>query len=812
MNPLAATTPAAPASESAPAKSGLPHFTALTTLDVVDVAKRQFWLITAAASLGLLISVIYWSKAEPWYETRAKMLVTLQDPRLTSDANSSKVGDNSVQDDILASHMEIVSGRELLKAALAHEHLTELPSILEKLDEETDAIDYVSEHLLLTKGGQGTARDARTLNIAFRHTHPDDAVLVLDAIVKEYEASLNASLTKAMETATKLIQDAQTKVDGEIKELQAQYVAFSQKAPVMYRQGNGTSNIFQAKLQFYQTQMAEIEAKKALTITRVENVNESIARIEKGGTSISRLEKMSLIDSETFERLGTIAQLQVAAGQSPDFIALAPVRLQAAQLEIQTLTNLEADYNRLKENFGDNHSTVRSLKAQIESAKEKLYQSNQRSVVPTMFAETSPEDMLGYYQQFLNNDLKTLQQTQLRLTILSDEAERQAQQAVEFEVADRMMQSDIERKQQLYTGIVEHLQSLNTASGLTGFVHQKLVTPERGKEVWPELSVCVIAGCMLGLIAGVFLAMMNDQVDKRFRSPSEIDQLTGVPVIAQVGRIRRSRDQRRSGRLIVDPQAPEAESFRLLRTFLLKDVKSGRLRILSATSCQTKDGKSTILANIAATFAETGMKTVIIDGDMRAPTSHRFFNIPIQNGLSELLQGKITADEALKSTGINGLSAITAGSAVRNPAELLQSVEFDELLGRLRAEFDFVVIDSGPVLWVSDPAIVAQKADATLLVVRSSTDTKRKVQEAVRRLHAANANLRGCVLNTFGSAKEFTQDTYYSSPYHYYYGGYGRRVKDAPNGNGNGKDSPHSKAEGPAAAENGHSDNGLRSR
>ena len=159
------------------------------------------------------------------------------------------------------------------------------------------------------------------------------------------------------------------------------------------------------------------------------------------------------------------------------------------------------------------------------------------------------------------------------------------------------------------------------------------------------------------------------------------------------------------------------------------------------------------------------MSVVLVEADMRRPTFHKRFGVPETNGLSDVLRGRIDVDAALIPSGISGLTLLTAGAGTSNPSELLQAESFDNTLKELAARFDLVVIDVGPVLAVSDPVIVSQKSDAMLLIVRSCNDTKQQVIDAVDTLRAAGAKMLGCVVNTFGSGREFERRGYYG----YYY-------------------------------------------
>ncbi|WP_437203731.1 polysaccharide biosynthesis tyrosine autokinase [Planctomicrobium sp. SH664] len=763
----------------APFRGQNSHANGIQSLDLVQTVRRQFWLLAACTALGMFLSVLYWAFAQDWYESRAKMLVTVKDPGLASKEGMKAVGQAEVQDDVLANHMEIVSSRFLIGKALERGHFAELPSIASHLTPDSDAIDYIRGNLSLTKGGEGVARNARTLNVALRHTDPQDAQKVLQALVYEYEGFLDDQVSRVMGEANRLILEARSQVERDLKEAETKYIEARRNAPVIF-QGDGSSNVFLEKFRRFETELVDVEIQRSAISTRLQKVQDALNNVnDNEGIQ----EKLALIDTDSLDRLGTFAGLQVNAAQSAEFVASQPIRMQEAVAKTQGLLELQSQKQKLESNFGPGHPEVANLEGQIKLLERMINNTREETAISNVFGSLTPELLLSSYVGFLKHDLASLDEKKAKLTALASVAEQESKKLVEFELQDRMLKADIDRRQGLYDGIVDQLRNLDTASGLSGYIHEVLESPRLGKRVWPKLSICLLGGMLLGLTGGLGLGLVNDQVDARFRSPAEITESTGIPVVGQIGHIRKARGKKGAERFVVDPQAPEAESFRLLRTYLLRDVKSGRLKRLSVTSCQTKDGKSTIVANTGVMFADAGIRTLIVDGDMRAPTVHRFFDMQNQVGLSDLLQGKLDLDAAIQSPGIDGLHIIPAGTPVRNPAELLQSEAFDELLTTLESQFDLVIVDSGPILWVSDPAIIAQKCKATFLVIRSSTDTRRQVQEAARRLQTAEVEVPGCIINTYGSSKEFTRDNGYASPYHYYYSGYyrgyGHRVEEA---------------------------------
>ena len=727
------------------------------TLNLGAILKRQVWLILACVILGVALSVVYWINAQIWYESQAKIMVSQRAPTMTTGEAPTSQDQTMVDEDVLANHMEIVRSRRIVEAALERHGLTGLDSINAQLRPDVDAAEYVIDHLALKRGGEGSAKDARILTMQFQHTNPEDTRLIMEAILLEYQAFLGTQLEQAMSEAGRLVKEAQTSLETALEAAQNDYVEARQKAPVLFN-GEGSGNVFLEQYKRLHEELLTLDIAQSTVQTRLQKAKKYLAD-EAEGKPVE-IDALSIIDPENLQRLGAFAGMQANAGRSAEFLASQPQRLEEARAQYSQMLKLMADEQRLRADFGDGHPEVRKLQNEIALVKSFVTQKQEEiGALPTESLMT-PATIIRTYVGFLENDLISATERRSEMQTLLTDAEKQARMLVEFELKEGILRSRVERTQLLFDGVVEQLRDLDLASGMQGYIHELLETPRLGERVWPKLSLCGVGGLMMGLIAGLFLGIVNDQQDQRFRTSAEIDSAIGIPILVRVGRVKL--DDKFP---IVPDNSPEGESFRILRTLLLGDVRAGRLKILSATSPLPKDGKSTIMANIGAAFAKLDMQVVMVEADLRRPTFHTRFGIPDGIGLSELLRETVTIDDVLVPSGVPNLSLIAAGSPVSNPSELLQSESFDRMLVALSARFQLVIVDVGPVLAVSDPIIIGQKSDGMLLVVRSANDTRQQVMEAVETLRAGNVKLLGCVVNTFGSGDGFERKGYYG----YYY-------------------------------------------
>jgi len=197
----------------------------------------------------------------------------------------------------------------------------------------------------------------------------------------------------------------------------------------------------------------------------------------------------------------------------------------------------------------------------------------------------------------------------------------------------------------------------------------------------------------------------------------------------------------------VNPNSPISESYRALRTNT-QFAAAGRLtQVIAVTSCEQSEGKTTTVANLAISFAQEGKKTLLIDADLRKPGQHKAFSISNRKGLSNYLAAQNELEQSLAATHIEHLTLLPAGQIPPNPAELLSSKRMDELLQKVREEYEIILIDTPPVLAVTDAQIAAAKSDGVLLVLRAGKVKKGQATKAKAALEHVGSRILGLVIN-----------------------------------------------------------------
>lgn len=258
----------------------------------------------------------------------------------------------------------------------------------------------------------------------------------------------------------------------------------------------------------------------------------------------------------------------------------------------------------------------------------------------------------------------------------------------------------------------------------------------------PRLKVNIALGLFVGLLGGIALAFLFENLSTRVQSSAEIQETAGTPVLSMIPTAKFARHSP-----LLNGGSPAEEAFRRLRTTLFALGREVSLRSVLVTSAEQNEGKSTIVSNLGVSIAMSGHRVLIIDGDLRLPSQHRIFDLRNRMGLSEILRGELQIDEALQTTEYPGLFVLTAGDKQESdPTELLRA-GMPALIERLTKTFEFVLIDSPALLPVADGLALAPEVDGVLLVASQAQTHRGALEQAVSELARFHVRPLGVVVN-----------------------------------------------------------------
>jgi capsular exopolysaccharide synthesis family protein len=378
----------------------------------------------------------------------------------------------------------------------------------------------------------------------------------------------------------------------------------------------------------------------------------------------------------------------------------------------------------------------------------------------------------------------TAVQAEAKLQKSLKEQEQKALELGRIAIPYNVLQRDVESDRALYESVTLRLKETYITGEIDNApfrVSEEPMVATRPSK--PRKKFILALALVLGVVMGIGTVIGIDLIDSSLRTVDEAESYLGLPALASVperrdttllGRLKAA--QRHPILLFDAPASAEAEAFRSLRTSISLLGKASELRSFLFTSALPSEGKTFVALNFAASFAEQGLETVIIDADLREPRLDQALLTEAENpGLTDLLSGQIGVNEAVKATRHENLSVLPAGRRVPNPAKLLSNREFDRVVESLLQEFDRVVIDTPPVNAVSDSLLLAASAHATCLVVRAGKTPKKAIRRSIQQLHVAEARLAGFVFNRLPIHGR-------SAGYYYYY--YGERYATAGDSRG----------------------------
>jgi capsular exopolysaccharide synthesis family protein len=261
----------------------------------------------------------------------------------------------------------------------------------------------------------------------------------------------------------------------------------------------------------------------------------------------------------------------------------------------------------------------------------------------------------------------------------------------------------------------------------------------------PRTTLNVAIGLLAGLIVGILAGLVRDLTDTRVRTAEDLGRVTDLPLLASLD-TPPGQGARRDLVVVSAPRSAQAEAFRSLRTAVQFMSRPGRGLSLLVTSSRPAEGKSTVAANLALTLAEAGLRVVLVDADLRRPSVADTFDLEGAAGLTSVLIGLAELDDVLQGWGSSGLHVLTTGPLPPNPSELLASPAMAELLDRLGADHDVVVVDAAPLLPVTDAVVLARVTAATVVVADASRTRRPVLGEALGLLQRVDARLAGVVL------------------------------------------------------------------
>jgi capsular exopolysaccharide synthesis family protein len=506
-------------------------------------------------------------------------------------------------------------------------------------------------------------------------------------------------------------------------------------------------------------QRARVEAAERALIEYQERQGLAVTAADQAPDSDRVATLEAAIVSARMERLGKETALAQARGAPSYQLASLPAisanpGVQEARSKV---AELQAEYNRLGDTLGEKHPDMLRLRGDVQVAQEKL-QAELRNALRALEADaqaarTREEGLEASLAQARSESLeggrKAIEYNALRR---------------EVEANKQLFQSLMSRSKE--TGLESEMTQTNVRIMEKAEVPRAPISPRRARNY--QLAL------MIGLALGLGLALLFEHVDNTVKTPEDIKAL-GLPFLGMVPNVDQRPGNPAAARAVntASPDAAVAEAYRVLRTNLIFSAPSEGGRALVLSSANPGEGKTTTTANLAVALALNGAKVLVVEADLRRPALHQHFRIKKTPGLTDLIVSKCQASQAIQSTRFKGLQVLPCGYVPPNPAELLGSASMREIVQALRSCYDWVLIDTPPVLAMADTPVLCPLVDGIVIVVSAEQSPRPAVQRSVDQVLGVGGKVVGVVLNRV----DLRRNSYY---YGQYYGEYYRSYYAAP--------------------------------
>ena len=764
--------------------------------DFWGLLRRRIYLIALFAIVGAALGYLNYVKSPKVYSSVTRLLITTQAPPSIVNGNVMLSQKSS-----LPNHSSLLASEVVLANAIEQ-------GDLRGLDTFSSSANPVSVLKSMTRV---VPESGDSLQVVCSGANAEDLPIILSQIVESYRSVvIDDSQTKSEQTVS-LIEALAKEMGDEKDGLESDRVELRSQLDVTSILENGSI------VNPYVRGLEELRSSKDGLLRELSDLE---------------LRRKQLVESSTPSEDGSVDKLQieVAAIEAREFLKIGPSGISNGEIqvvdaaedmrnELQVLQNrfwdVESAIAELRANrvsrlqvVGPGHSSVDAIENQIKFRRRELAtlqkemdqlrslasasQANdeeRRTGLSELKLQESKNWIRMYYLALVKQEKVTaarIENLDNSIASLSEKAAAASDKIFQYNV----IQKAIDKKEKAVDVILDRLKEINVlADNYTMTKIRTLEEPKTGFQIAPSFSKNLLLGTMLAGLCGLGLAYLVDQADMSFRSPAEILANLQMPVVGKIPRIRTRRIKSKKGNGVLEliaahnPSASESEAFRTIRTNLFFRANNEDIKTILLTSPSPGDGKSTTAANLAISMAQAGKKVVLVDADFRRPRVDRYFGEDLENGFTDVLSGFKKLNDVIKPTDTqDGLYLITAGGHPKNPAELISSPQFKESIEALRESFDYVIVDSPPVLAVADSLSIASYIDGVYLVSRIRKGVKLTARKAKDSLEGVNAKLLGLIVNDVDQNPYYHEYGYQYRYYAYYGSGSYRSYYDSESG------------------------------
>jgi polysaccharide biosynthesis transport protein len=702
---------------------------------------RKHWLIASSITVLVCTSTVYYTLGQTKiYRSNTSLLIDPTPPRPLGrdvqgvvDLGTGQYWNNH---EYYETQYRILKSRTVARDTVLKLGLHRDPTFARNVPEgsplpRTEPDEKAAIGALVNRLSVDPVKESRIVQISFEDADPERARRVLTALTSIYIDKNVDRVLDSTRSASQWLGVQLERLKSELDDNELALHNYKKDKHILSVSMGDQTNMLREEMQ---------QLNAELTRVRVEQQ-----------TIRSRYEQLSEVDPQNPSAL--------PAQELLDSHVLSSLRASYTEAQ-QALTALQGSGK------GDNHPETLGASARLESIRQSLVQE------------------ISNIKNALERSLRAKEREGDGLSTLFERAKTRALELNRLELDYRRLERSKTNTEKLYSIVLERSKESNLTQ-IMRFNNISVVDEATlpASPIKPRLPLNLAAGVLGGLLLGLGGALLRAAVDRTIKDPAELEQQLGasflglLPRAGKLNRRQKARDavvsimDRPELATHADPQSPVAEAARAIRTNLMFISPDSPKKRLLITSGGPSEGKTTVACSIAVAMAQTGLKVLLLDCDLRRPRLHQVFGLDNTTGVTSSVLEPDTVEPNKLRTEIPNLWVMPAGPMAPNPAEIVQSEHFGQLLSQLSEQFDRIVIDSPPVVAVTDAAILSTRVDGTVFVVRGGATRRELAVQALRTLRDVTDNVLGVVLN----GADLSRNRYSGYYHHYRYYGDAKR-------------------------------------
>ena len=724
--------------------------------DIWRMVLKHKWMLLSVAIVGLLAALLLSFVKTPLYLASTTLQVDKRAARVVQFGQDSEAGPDMDDRTAMGTQLELLKSR-----VLAERVIDELRLDRQGLPLPSAPAPGASDTLLAPEGMDGSEDSGTQASEGWLGMGSNVLERIQDSYSKLREpSSTNTERLNREEVIAAFQRTAQVEQVRNSRMLRIQVENASPQLAA--RIANSMTESFIAlnlerRLESSSYAKSFLETQLGLTKARLEESERKLNDYARTRNILTLDEKTNVLNQTYTEYSSAMTKAEqelIKAESEYEAIRVAPdtsrqvLESKSIQDYKAQISKLDQEYQQSAKVFKEDFPKMQQLRAQMNDLNGKI--------------NAEVQNILSS----VRNQMQTAKRQENLIRTRLEQTRQEIMQGQDRSVDFNLLKREVDTNRELYNGLLQQVKEVGVAGGVETNniqVVDKAEVPLFPHK--PRIALNAAIGLLAGLVLGLGLVFLMESLDDSIKFADEVEKFLAVPLLGVIPKVKEKTDMPSLALLVhKDPRGHVAEAYRSVRTALQFSTSQGAPRRLVLTSTTKNEGKSTTALALAINFAQMGSKVVLVDGDMRNPTVHKYLGLSNANGLSNYLSGHEQEGALSKDSGIPNLRTITAGPIPPSPVDLLTGPRFGELMNMLEAQgAQFIIVDGPPVLGLADAIVLANQVQSVLYVAQASQTRKSHIKDAFRRLRMAGIVPCGVVLTktTAQNTAYYTYDSYY---------------------------------------------------